>query len=327
MKKTIFFLVVCLLITVCIGPVQATIKKVAQTGFQFLKVDVGSRAAAMGGAYMLVGDDATAMFYNPAGIAKISAGLDVFAGQTRWISDISYNSVALVKNLGNWGTVGLSGIFADYGTIEGTRVASNDQGYEETGNVEVGAYTMGLSYARSLSDKFTVGGQIKYVSQHLGSNLRVGGKTKDNTMSGLAYDFGTIFYPGFKSFRFGMSVRNFSKEFKYEQEGFQLPLTFAVGIAMDVMDFLGEHKNPLILAVDATHPRDYTERLNIGGEYTFMNMVALRAGYKYNYDSEGLTLGLGVMRKLAGVNFHLDYAYSDNDVFDAVNRFSVGFSF
>jgi hypothetical protein len=223
--------------------------------------------------------------------------------------------------------VGLSGIFADYGTIEGTRVASNDQGYEETGNVNVGAYSVGLSYARNLSTKFSVGGQIKYVAQHLGSNLMPGGSTTDNKVSGLAYDFGTIFYPGFKSFRFGMNIRNFSGEFKYQQEGFQLPLTFTIGVAMDVLDLFGQHKNSLLVAVDAVHPRDYTERLNIGGEYCFMNMVSLRAGYKYNYDEEGLTLGAGLKYKLSSVQAHLDYAYAAGNVFNAVNRFSLGFSF
>ncbi len=329
MKKLTIVLAVVLLSAVVVMPAHSALKKVAQTGLQFLKVDVGARPASMGGAFMMVGNDATAMFYNPAGIAKMQSGFDLFAGNVSWIAGIQYYATGLVKDLGNWGSVGVSAIYCDYGDdIAGTRVAANDKGYDDTGNVDVGAYAVGLSYARALTNKFTVGGQIKYAQEHLGESLLVaGGTSVQNKVSGIAYDFGTIFYPGFKSFRLGMSIRNFSNQFKYQQYAFQLPLTFTLGFAMDVLDFIGEHRNTLLLAVDAIHPRDYTERINVGGEYVFNNMVALRAGYKYNYDEEGLCAGIGVKHTFGGVGIRLDYAYSDFGVFSTVNRFSMGISF
>lgn len=329
MKKLIIVLVVVFSATIFTVPAHSTIKKVAQTGLQFLKVDVGARAAAMGGAFMMVGDGATAMFYNPAGMAMMQHSVDFFSSRTQWIADISYNALGVVKNLENWGTVGLSVIACDYGDdIIGTRVATTLAGYEKTGTVDVGAYAAGLTYARSLTDKFTVGGQIKYASQHLGSSvLKEGGKAVKNEVSGFAYDFGTIFYPGFRSLRVGMSIRNFSGQFQYEDTPFQLPLTFTVSAAMDVLDFIGEHESPLLLAIDAVHPRDYTERIHLGGEYWYNNMIALRAGYKFNYDEEGFSAGIGFKHTIAGINMKLDYAYSNMDVFDSVNRFSIGISF
>jgi len=329
MKKLAIVLTVVFLSAVVVMPAHSALKKVAQTGLQFLKVDFGARPAAMGGAFMMVGNDASAMFYNPAGIAKMQSGFDFFAGNVSWIAGIQYYATGLVKDLGNWGSVGVSAIYCDYGDdIAGTRVAANEKGYEETGSVNVGAYTVGLTYARKLTNKFTVGGQIKYAQEHLGESLlAVGGSSVQNKVSGIAYDFGTIFYPGFKSFRVGMSIRNFSNQFKYQQYAFQLPLTFTLGFAMDVLDLIGEHRNTLLLAVDAIHPRDYTERINVGGEYVFNNLVAVRAGYKYNYDEEGLCAGLGVQHTFAGVGIRLDYAYSDFGVFSTVNRFSVGVSF
>ena len=149
----------------------------------------------------------------------------------------------------------------------------------------------------------------------------------ENDVNGFAYDFGTMFYPGFKSFRLGMFIRNFSPEFKYVEEGFELPLTFVLGFAMDILDFWGEHSNPLLISVDAIHPRDYSERIHVGAEYLFMNMFALRAGYKFNYDVEGLSAGLGFKADVGGFAVDLGYAYSDTEFFDAVNRISVGFSF
>ncbi len=327
MKKLSLFLILVFLTTIFLMPAHSAIKKLAQTGLQFLEIDLSTRAAAMGGAFMMVGEDADAMFYNPAGIAYMESNVDFTACRTQWIADISYNSGGIVKNFGNIGNFGISFVTSDYGDIIGTRVSSSEQGFEETGNLDVGAYALGISYARSLTNKFTVGGQVKYVAQHLGSNLFPNGDTVENKVSSTAFDFGTMFYPGFKSFRFGMSIRNFSPELKYQQTGFQLPLTFTVGFAMDILDLLGEHNNSLLLAIDAVHPRDYTERIHLGAEYTLLNMIALRAGYKFNYDEEGLTAGLGLNSDLGGLKIKIGYTYSDFGVFDSVSRMSFGVAF
>lgn len=328
MKKLTIFLTFIFITVVFAIPSHSVIKKVAQTGLQFLKVDVGARAAAMGGAFMMVGDDANAIFFNPAGIGRMQSNFDFIANRTEWIADISYNAIGLVKNFGTMGNFGLSFLTSSYGDIMGTRVSNVTAGFIDTGNLEFGAYAIGLVYARSMTDKFTIGGQVKYASQSLGSNLLSNGSTVDNKVSGLAYDFGTIFYPGFQSFRLGMSVRNFSEQFKYEQYGFQLPLTFSLNFAMDVLDFFMEdHSNSLLIALDALHPRDYTERIHLGGEYSFMkNMLAVRAGYKFNYDLESYSVGFGFKRNISGVIFKLDYSYSDLGAFDSVNRISLGFS-
>lgn len=332
MKKLTLFLTVVFISIVFIMPAHSVLKKTAQTGLQFLKVDVGARAAAMGGAFMMVGKDANAIFYNPAGIAAMSSTTDIFISRTEWIADIKYNAVAAVQNFGNWGNAGISYISSDYGNMIGTQVsATADKGFIETGNLNVGAYAVGLAYSRQFTDKFTVGGQVKYASQHLGSSvLSVGGQTVDNKVSGLAYDFGTIFYPGFRSFRLGMDIRNFSPQFKYQKTAFELPLTLTLGFSMDIFDFLQflqEKGQSLVLEIDAAHPRDYTERLNIGGEYWFKDMIALRAGYKFNYDEESLSAGFGVKYTIDGFDIKFDYSYSDLGIFDAVSRISFGVTF
>ncbi|MEJ2050941.1 MAG: PorV/PorQ family protein [Calditrichota bacterium] len=324
--------VVSLTILICVlmsGPANASIKKVAQTGLQFLKVDMTARSAAMGGAYTMTASDASAIFANPAGLAEMQYSTDFFATRTNWIANIAYNAGAVARNFGNFGVLALSFVSVDYGEMIGTQVANNAVGYIQTGSVDVGGYAVGVGYARSLTDKFSIGGQVKYAQQHLGENLlSVGGKTVENKVSGLAYDIGTKFYPGFKSFRMGMSIRNFSTQFKYAEESFQLPLTFRLGFGMDVLDLIGGLPNSsLVIDIDALHPRDYTERLHIGGEYTYANLLALRAGYKTNYDEEGLSLGFGLQYELAGVHVKFDYAYSDFGAFNNVNRITLGASF
>ncbi len=330
MKKLALILTVVLFSTVFVTPAHSTMKKLAQTGFGFLKADHSARAAAMGGALMLVGEGADALFYNPAGMAVMPQKVDFFGNMTQWIADINYNAVGVVVNLGTIGTVGLSAIMCDYGDIEGTRIDPDaDLGYVDTGNLDVGAYEIGIGYARRLTNKFTVGAHVKYVGQNLGESFIAEDDVtaKENKVADFAYDFGTVFYPGFQSLRFGMSVRNFSRELKYEQEGFQLPLTFTIGVAMDIMDLVGEHSSPLLIAIDAVHPRDYSERIHVGAEYVLMDMIALRGGYKFNYDEEGLTFGVGFNPSVAGIDLKVDYAYSSFGIWDLVNRFSIGVSF
>ena len=320
--------ILILLFTIFITSSFSQTNKVGQTGLQFLKVDAGARAAAMGGTMTTVGDDANAMFYNPAGLARQEYGANLLFNHTQWFADIAYSSFAASYNLEGIGTFGFQGILTDYGDdIIGTRVANNDLGYIETGKLNVGAYSFGVSYARNLSEMFTVGGTVKYVGQLLGSNLMPDGNTKDNKVSGFGFDFGTIFYPGWKTFRFGMSVRNFGPEFKYEKEGFELPLTFSIGVGMNVMSLFDINDQTLLLAIDAIHSRDYTERANFGAEYILINMIALRAGYKTNYDNENLSLGLGLFIKISDINIKVDYSFSNMQNFDGINRFSLGLGF
>jgi len=327
MKKLTILIIVVLLSFMMFTPGIASLNKVGQTGLQFLKVDVGARAAGMGGAYLMIGQDATAMFYNAAGIAMVPQ-FDAFVSQTQWIADITYNSAGAVYTFENIGSFGINIVYADYGDVIGTRVANNEKGFEEIGNIESSAYAVGLTYARMLTEKFTIGGSIKTAHQNLGTNLYSDGVSQENKVSGLSFDFGTIFYPGFyPSFRLGMSVRNFSAQFKYEEESFQLPLQFLIGFAFDVLDIAGDHNNSLLFSFDYSHPRDYTPRVHFGAEYLFMGMFALRAGYKLNYDVEGASGGIGFVKDFDGFGVRLGWSYSNFDVFDAVNRFSVGFSF
>jgi len=329
MKKLIGFLLILTLIL--ITPLQSfALKKLGQTGLKFLDICVGARAAAMGEAYTVISDDVNAMFHNPAGLAQMKASkFDLTVSRTEWFADISYNAVGIAINGGTWGNFGMSLIPApDYGDIDGTIVADNEQGFEETGPVDVSAFAMGLAYGRKFTDKFMIGAHVKYAYQHLGSNPMLDPEqdslyTQINELSTLAYDLGTIFYPGFKSFRFGMSVRNFSGAAKYEEYGFQLPLTFKIGIGMDVLDLFGEHPGKsFVVAIDAVHPRDYTERIQIGGEFS-MGVLRLRSGYKFNYDEEGLCAGIGIYAR----GIKLDYAYNAFGAFDLVNRVTLGISF
>jgi len=301
--------------------------KVAQTGVKMLDVGAGARACGMGEAYTVIGQDADALFYNPSGIGEIDDNFDLSVGMTQWFADINYGYMSMVVNGGMWGNFGVSAIVPDYGEIYGTEIDTTAPlDFANTGQVDVNSYCVGVAYAREFTDKFTVGAQVKYVMQKLGesSDPQNPELMRDNVISTLSYDFGLLFYPGFKSFAFGMSVRNFSPRVKYEMIGFELPLTFALGVGLDLMDFLGDYPDySLNIGAEMLHPRDWQEQFHLGGEFGIWDMLFLRLGYKFRYSQEGLNAGVGFVYR----GIRIDYSYSEFELFDMINRVSVGMVF
>jgi len=305
-------------------------QKLAQTGMQFLSVSTDGRGAAMGQAMTAIESNSLAFFYNPASAARMTKAIDLSASQNNWIADIKHNafSAAFKPSGGRYGVFGLTMRNIDYGMVEGTVVSNNDQGYTETGTFNPTAMSLGVGYSKTLTDKFSVGGQIGYVFQQLGQSVVPYGdsaRTKLNVANGLTVDFGTLYYTGWKSFAFGMTVRNFSGEITYEDEGFQLPLTFSMGVSMDLMDLFPEKpKNMTLMAsVDALHYRSHPEEINVGVEYGFMNTLYLRGGFRSSEDIQKFSFGAGL--NVSGIM--VDYSYTPTVDFADVQRFTIGFAF
>ena len=302
-------------------------EKLAQTGFQFLSIGQNARAVSLGGAFTTVEGVSTSLFYNPAGIARTNSFIDVSLNYFNWIADIRHTSMSFTvrPSNGQYGVFGISVQNINYGELEGTIVAENEQGFLETGYFTPEAFAVGFGYGRTLTDRFVVGGQIKYVGQYLGRSVISGGITKNNVAKSFAFDFGTIYRTGYKSLAFGMSIRNFSQEIKYEEEGFQLPLTFKIGVSFNAFDFFmtDQNQHALLIVIDAAHPRAHPEYINFGAEYTFMDIAAFRIGYKSRQDEQGLSFGLGLQK----FGLSLDYAYTPFGVFNSVHRFSASFRY
>lgn len=328
MKREKLIYLMIMLISPCLLWAQVDMKKVGQSTMNFLQVTISPRAAALGNAYTALCDDAESIFYNPAGLAGISSGYSAFISQTQWIADINYTAGAVAKSLGNLGTIGLSVLSVDYGDVIGAVPIEGGDGYELTGNVNLGAYAFGLAYARQISNQFYMGGLLQYVGQQLGSNELVTGMVENNSNK-ITMNFGVKYITNFKKFAFAMAIRNFSTEVKYEEYNSQMPLVFMVGGSIDLLEFVApDHSGqPLTLSAEFLHPNNYTERVNVGGEYSLFSLLAVRAGYEFNRDLSGFNAGFGIMPQFAGSTFALNYSYSAFDIFDDVNRFSLNVSF
>ena len=298
---------------------------------QFLSVISDARAAALAGGVTSLETNSSALFFNPAAMGFREGYFDASFSLNKWIADINHQNISLSVSPaeGDYGVFALSLQLVDYGEILGTIVADNDQGYLDIGNLSASSYAAGIGYAKSLSDKFSVGGQVKYVSQDLAEATVPATdsttKSVENKASGFAFDFGTLFKTGFKSLQFGMSVRNFSQEFKFAQEGFELPLTFSLGISMNVFDFTDFQKDQhcLILSVDAIDARSHSAQIAVAGEYTFLDKFMLRIGYLTNSDEQDVSFGLGT--SLFGFGF--DYSYTPYGVFGNIQRLSARFAY
>jgi len=328
-KTSLVVLVLFLTMSVAMGQV-----KLAQTGAQFLSVDSDAKAGGMGGALTTVEMNSASLFFNPAGMARMNTSVNVMASQNQWFADISYNSfsIALRPGNGELGVFAASLVSVDYGEIQGTQVWKNEAGYIDTEILTPTSMAAGIGYAKALSDKFAVGGHFKYVALNYGRSVypseddsMLPDTVKSHVTSSNAFDFGTIYRTGWKSLAFGMSVRNFSDEVTFESEGFQLPLTFALGISMDVLDLMGDSmgNQKMLLSVDALHYRSHAEQLRIGVEYKPIDMLALRGGYVSANDLNDLSFGLGIQQY--GLEF--DYAYEPYGRLGDVQRMTVRFSF
>jgi len=311
------------------------VDKIAQTGMKWLDIPIGARPASLGNAYMAGSPDASSVFWNPAAVALVP-GTHVFLSQTQWIADINVLAASGTYEVADIGTFGVHFMNVGWGTIRGTQFNGQSSLYDQTGNFEPQDFAVGITYAKQVSAKFSVGVNMRYIHENLlGDFVASEGSFASPEevraeMDIVALDLATLFYTGYKDLRFGVSVKNLSTEKAFRFETFPLPLTFTFGIAMDVLQayFLEQGSaQSLTLLVDAVHPRDFSERVNIGMEYGYNKMFFLRGGYKTNHDEQGLTLGGGIDVNISDFSLGVDYSYLDFGNFDAVHIFSFDFGF
>jgi len=313
--------------------------KRAQTSMKFLSVSPSARASAMSDAVTSVNMGAYSAFYNPATLALIENNVSVTAGVVQWIADIDHNSASIIYKPGNdnIGVFGLNATSVDYGDIIAT-VRDNDPnnplGYLDNGLVNPTAMTIGLSYANAITDQFSVGANFKYAYQDLTSapvNFDgSGGYITESYSAGVGVlDFGAFYKTGFKSLNFAFALRNFSPEISFAEEEEELPLTFKIGLSMNILDLtdIQPENHSLLISVDTNRPRDYDEQILVGLEYTFVERFMIRGGYGFPKDEEKLSFGFGLTQPIGAINLSIDYSYTQFGVFGEVNRFGAQIGF
>ncbi len=327
-----------LIFVICAASVTAkTVTKTGTTAAKFLTIGVGSRANGMGDAFTALANDGTAMYWNPAGIANLER-MEIVSNYCQWIADINIMYFGLVLPFNQYGTFGINATHLSAGEMEVTTEA-NPEGTGEFFNS--GSYAIGLTYAKTLTDRFLIGGNLKYINEYI----------LNSSAGSVAIDIGTLFKSPFWGIRFGASISNFGGKMQITGEDltvtkdidetisgnnesvnaylatdkFDLPLMLRVGLSGDI------GKSKMIRttwAVDAIHPNDNSEYINLGLEMGLLNdLIILRAGAKalyMKYRDENLSLGGGLNIPLANsIKFHVDYAYQSYHNLGQVHKYTL----
>ena len=318
-----------------------TITKTGTTAAQFLKIGVDARGSAMGNAFTAMSGDISAMYWNPAGLATIGKIESMFVN-ANWLAGINFNYAAIAINLNQGGVIGFS--MTDLSTPEDiVRTVEKPNGTGEY--FDASDLAMTISYAKSLTDKFAMGGNIKYIRQQIWHA----------SASSFAADLGALFTTPFRGIRLGASLSNYGSDMQmkgrnqkfsvdpdpvnegnvefvnamYETDKFPLPLIFRVGIAGEIIQ---SEKSRLSFAIDALHPNDNAEWVNIGMEYALAETFFLRSGITtlFREDTEeGLTFGAGMNYRIgrSATQLKFDYSYSAYGRLKNVQRLSLGLKF
>ncbi len=337
MKKYKYFLIVTL-ITAIASVSFAQTQKTGTTAAQVLKFNVGPRAIGMGGAFTAVSDDISSMYWNPGGTANIEFN-EAFFNHTSLYADVRHDFAAIASHLSDFGTVGA---FVSVLSMDEMMVRT-EEAPEGTGEYfNSGAIVIGINYSRYLTENFAIGGNLKYINESIWHM----------SATGFAVDIGTMYkLPLFNELRIAASISNFGTKMQLsgrdvtkiiqsgagdqnlintniELDRFDLPLLFRFGLSADVIK---DGTSKLTTSVDAIHPNDHTEYVNAGAEYSWNEIVYLRAGYNslFEKDTEkGLTLGFGLHYRIIDmVKVKLDYAYQDFGRLKDIHYFSVGVNF
>ncbi len=320
MKNRIFPIVTALFYLTLIANGQS-FNNAGSTGMQFLKIGTSARAGGMGNAFGSVSGDVSSLALNPASIGTIE-NISLSVNHTTWVEQTDINFIGLVVPLSDRVNIALHTTYLTSGNIEITTIDIP----EGTGQYyDVADVAVGFTSSVRLTAQLTFASTIKYLQERI----------YDVSTDGLSLDAGMWYATGFKSLNLGFSVTNlgFEQQFsgkplevryapadpaepevraELQTEKFALPLSFRASGSFDLFEMFDEKtaSHQLITAVDFLQNADTRERVNIGSEYRFEEMLFLRGGYQFNADELSWSTGIGALVSMSGNDIQFDVSAS-----------------
>lgn len=297
-------------------------RRAGTSALTFLKIGIGSRAAAMGGAFVGVADDASCLYWNPAGAAQMKQS-EFYSSRIEWPAGITYDFLGLIYKISSNYSIGFS---AGYLHTDPMDVTTE---YMPHGTGEQ-FYFSDLFLAATLSQKitqqFSWGLTVKFVEERIA----------DVSSQTPMIDIGTFYWTGFKSLRFAVSLINFGSEViidgkfakpvieggtvDVDYKGFPSPTIFRIGSAMEIID---TKLNKLTFAVQLNHPIDNAETFSVGLENALAEKLFLRSGVNFNNPEEKFNFGVGLKLPAKERAISFDYSYSRMVHLTDVQRFTL----
>jgi len=308
-------------------------QRVGITAFQFLKIGVGARGVALGETFVAIANDASALYWNPAGLAQFPENEMIFA-YTEYVVDIKHEFLGAVYHLGPGDALGFSVTSLHTADME---ITTETQPFGTGRFFSFGDLAFGLSYARKMTDQFSFGITLRYVEETL-DLLK---------MRGIVADLGTYYWTGLGTSRFSVVVTNFGADVAPTGEAtefggghvnsfqsFSPPTQFKIGFAMEPVQMENQR---VTTSVELNHPNDNAENVHLGIEYQWEQWLWLRTGLKRtigerlfgrdNATSSDVTFGVGVAAPVATNRVNVDYAYANFNTLGSVHRISLGLTF
>ncbi|MDD4873646.1 MAG: PorV/PorQ family protein [Dehalococcoidales bacterium] len=263
-------------------------KDVGTASLEFLRIGVGARPAACGESFVAVANDATAIFWNPAGLAQLN-NQEVSVMHLEWFGGFKYDSLSYVYPTAK-GNFGAGFVYLHNNDIDKTSAAPGGR-YNRDGFFTFSDSALVASYSNKLNESLLYGINAKFIQEAIDGS-------QDYS---LVTDLGLIYYDSKHKIKLGSSIQNIG----LKTNGAFPPIVIRLGIACNPFS------KDLTLASDIDLPKAGRPSLNLGAEYWFKGILAIRAGYKYkNGNAEmdnivGLTAGMGLRIR----NYMLDYAF------------------
>jgi hypothetical protein len=362
MKYVLSFFMVSIILLTSINSVFAQ----GEAAVPFLLISPGARPGGMGEAGVAYANDATAIYWNPAGLAfqyedpETDYKGEVSLMHSKWLpqfnfSDLWYDYLAGRYYLEDIGMIGGSITYLNLGKNIHTDEVGN-----ELGTFDSFEYAIAASYATKLKDNLSLGVNLKFIQSNL-SDIQIGAENRDGKSSSFAVDLGVMWIPayGFLGNRltFGANLSNFGPKMTYidEDQADPLPTNLRLGLAYKLLD---DEFNRITLVYDTNRllvvrgqegsdnvfkavfysawtEGEFSKRLrkfthSFGAEYWYGNFIALRAGYFYEDEEFGarkfLTFGGGIKYHIFGIDFGYISAKEDHPLSDTM-RFSISVQF
>lgn len=258
------------------------------TAANFLEIGIGAKAGSMGGAFVGLADDPSALFWNPAGLSQLNSPQVMFM-HNQWAQDMRHEYLGCALPLDPKNTVAVAFMFLHMGEILGY-----DEDDKPTSFFSAYDAAVLLGYSRRISSHLSLGWTAKGILE----------KLEDEKAHAAAFDMG-VFYDSY-ILSFGLSLRNVGTKLKFIEREHSLPRDLKAGVAFKVLN------NCLHLTTDVHFLIDASPRFQQGIEYNFQNVLFIRSGleYKTPSPSEGSSTSPAIGGGIKISKFQFDYTYS-----------------
>jgi len=327
--RLLIVLCICALPTTAHGQLLPNLggDRAGTSGFQFLKIPIDARSAALGETVVANANDVSSLFWNPAMAAQLT-NINFGASYVSYFTDVSLNFAGATFHIpGPSLTVGLSIQTLSSGSMD---VTTEFQPFGTGETFSLFDMAVGATLAQSLTDLFSYGVTAKYVRESVaGVN-----------QSTLVFDLGIYYKVGETGAQMAVAVRNFgldsfsdgeisrtiienpSTRLENEFESITPPTTFLLGLTYNV--FRSDTQNDLIVSAQLNNPNDNAENWNFGAEYIWNDFLALRTGYRFGVEEYTVpSAGLGLILPYLGPELRFDYGYSQLERLGQLHRISL----